>query len=142
MRQEQMLYDGAIRTIVLSEQGSNSRDHSAQAYRDQAAGLVYTWLKLDRLPSIESYIHHRWMDHASEGGLDLGVRRGKHADTAAAREATATVCCELTAHGVTCTPDATSKPAWDVFRVPEISEQANLVDWTRTYIPAHCWEGV
>lgn len=142
MRQTQMLHADKVRTIVLSEQGSNSPDHSEDGYRNQAAGLVYTWLKLERLESIESYVHHRWMDHPKEGGLNLGMRRGAHAAGEAAREATATVCRELTTFGITCSPDATSKPAWEIYRVLETPEQSKAVDWAQTIIPSHYLKGV
>jgi hypothetical protein len=135
MRQPQMLYDGKVRTIVLSEQGSNSPGHDAQSYRDQAAGLVYTWLKLEKLDSIESYIHHRWMDHPKEGGLNLGFRRREQTSTEAAKKATQAICAEFAKFGLDCSPDETSKPAWDIYRVLETPDQPKAVDWARTVIP-------
>lgn len=137
MKQPTMRYAGrTVRTIVLSEQGSNSAKHDPQAYRDQAAGLVYTWLKLEKLESIESYVHHRWMDHPQEGGLNLGVRRDKNVPNGNARQAAETVCREMAAFGIACTQDETSKPAWDVYRILATPEQGNAVKWMSSIIPA------
>lgn len=94
MRRKSMLHDGKVRTIVLSEQGSNSPKHDDQSYRDQAAGLVYTWLKFRDLDAIESYVHHQWMDHPQEGGLNLGLRR----------------------HSKSTDPEESKKPAWEIWR--------------------------
>jgi len=132
MRQPALRYAGKMRTIVLSEQGLNSRDHSEQAYRDQAAGLVYTMLKVQKLDSIESFIHHQWRDHPQEGGLNLGLRRFPEASIAAARAATATVCREFEKFGLKCVPDDTSKPAWEIYRVWETPEQKKAVAWVES----------
>jgi len=116
MRQPCMLYDGQPRTVVLSEQGSNSRDHSEKSYRDQAAGLVYTWLKFENLDIIESYVHHRWMDAGpgQEGGLMLGfwTNRPDHE------------------------PRHEKKPAWEMYRVLGTDEQQNAIDFAESVIPA------
>jgi hypothetical protein len=123
MRRAKMLYQGkALRTIVLSEQGSNSRDHSEKSYRDQAAGLVYTWLKLEKLSSIESYVHHRWMDPkpGGEGGLLLGFwtnlpdRNPRHS----------------------------KKPAWDMYRMLETDEQPKAVEYAKKVIPPKYLEDI
>jgi len=142
MRQERMLYDGKLRTIVLSEQGSNSPDHSAKSYRDQAAGLVYTWLKLEQLDLIESYVHHRWLDHPREGGLNLGLRRRPETSTETARAATAEVCRELAKFGLKSSPDETSKPAWEIYRVLETPQQHKAVEWADTIIPLQYLENL
>lgn len=113
MRREPMLYGGDARTIVLSEQGSNSPGHDEKSYRDQAAGLAYTWLKIQDIESIESYVHHRWIDHPKEGGLNLGLRRRSNSTD----------------------PEESKKPAWDVYRKLGTPEQADVVEWLRTVIP-------
>ena len=136
MKQETMIYDGKVRTIVLSEQGSNSKGHDAKSYRDQAAGLVYTWLKMQSIDSIESYIHHRWMDHPKEGGLNLGFRRRPQTSNKAAQKASAAVFEELATFGVKCTPDQTKKPAWEVFRLLDTKDQAKVEKWAKSVIPA------
>jgi len=114
MRRDEMLYRDSVRTIVLFEQGSNSPRHDEKSYRDQAAGLVYTWLKVEALDSLESYVHHRWMDHPKEGGLNLGLRRRASGPD----------------------PDEGRKPAWEVYRKLTTPEQAEAVRWARTVIPA------
>jgi len=106
MRQEQMLYGGKVRTIVLSEQGSNSPDYSEISFRDQAAGLLYTWLKFDKIDSFEAYIHHRWMDSPHEGGLNLGLWTSRIGQT----------------------PQHTKKPAWDVWRQVGTDEQDKAIE--------------
>lgn len=106
MRQEHMLYGGKVRTIVLAEQGSNSPDYSEKSFRDQAAGLLYTWLKFEKIDSIESYVHHRWMDHPREGGLNLGFWTNRIGQT----------------------PLHTKKPAWDVWRQVGTDEQDKAIE--------------
>jgi len=115
MRQPRMLYAGKPRTVVLSEQGSNSRDHSEKSYRDQAAGLIYTWLKFEKLDIIESYVHHRWMDvtPGGEGGLLLGFWTNLPGET----------------------PRHRKKPAWEIYRQLGTPEQQNAIDYAKEIIP-------
>ncbi|RMD79307.1 MAG: hypothetical protein D6820_08520 [Lentisphaerae bacterium] len=136
LRQPSMLYNGKVRTLVLSEQGLNSPDHSVNSYRDQAAGLAYTWRKVESLDSIESFVHHQWMDSRREGGLCLGLRRRPETSNAAAREATATVCAELAQCGISCTPDETKKPAWEIYRVLDSPQEQKAYCFARTVIPS------
>ncbi|MCF7955843.1 MAG: DUF5722 domain-containing protein [Phycisphaerae bacterium] len=112
MRQESLLYDGKVRTIVLSEQGSNSPDYSEKSFRDQAAGLLYTWLKFEKMDSIESYVHHRWMDYPHEGGLNLGFWTNRIGQT----------------------PQHTKKPAWDVWMQVGTDQQFKAVEKYREVI--------
>jgi hypothetical protein len=63
------------RTVHLSEQGLNSRDYSAKALSEQAAGMAYAWNKIKNLDSIEVFHYHNWMDHRDEGGLRIGLRK-------------------------------------------------------------------
>jgi hypothetical protein len=122
MRQRQMLYAGEPRTIVLSEQGSNSQDHSDQSYRDQAAGLVYTWLKFEKLDTIESYIHHRWMDAGpgQEGGLLLGFWTNLPNQN----------------------PRHRKKPAWDVYRRLGTDQQQEAVEVAKELIHPSYFEAI
>jgi hypothetical protein len=116
LRQPHMAYAGQPRTLVLSEQGANSRDHSEKSYRDQSAGLVYTWLKLENLDTIESFIHHRWMDARpeDEGGLLLGfwTNRADHE------------------------PKHVKKPAWSVYKKLGTDRQHEAVQDAKKIIPA------
>lgn len=65
---------GAVRGVLLSEQGFNTPDDSLESQRLQAAGFVYMWRQLRGLASIETFHCHRWVDHPDEGGLLLGLR--------------------------------------------------------------------
>ena len=75
VRQPRALYHGRPRTIHLTEQGLNSRDYSEKELAAQAAGMAYTWAKLKRLPSIEAFQYHNWVDNRGEGGLRIGLRK-------------------------------------------------------------------
>ncbi|MCA8989626.1 MAG: hypothetical protein KDA78_18405, partial [Planctomycetaceae bacterium] len=75
MKQPQMLTsDGRIRGLLLSEQGFNTPDYSAESQQMQAAGFVYMWRQMRGLSSIEAFHNHRWIDSPHEGGLLLGLR--------------------------------------------------------------------
>lgn len=73
MQQEQMLYNGEMRRIILSEQGFNDRDHSIDSQKNQAAAYAYAYYKTKFLEGIDSFILHRHVDHAHEYGLNLGL---------------------------------------------------------------------
>lgn len=122
MRRPRMLFNGLPRTVVLSEQGSNSRDHSEKSYRDQAAGLVYTWLKFEKLDIIESYVHHRWMDvrPGEEGGLLLGFWTNLPDEE----------------------PRHRKKPAWEIYQMLGTAQQQDAIDYARDVIPARYFEGI
>lgn len=67
-------YLGPNRPILLSEQGFNSPTLSENDQKRQAAGLIYTFRKLPKLPTIEAYHLHRFQDMPDrEGGLRLGI---------------------------------------------------------------------
>jgi hypothetical protein len=74
LKQERFLHQGRVRGILLSEQGFNTPTLSEEDQRRQAAGLVYVFRKLARLPEIEAYHLHRYQDMPeAEGGLRLGL---------------------------------------------------------------------
>ena len=76
VKQPRVLYLGRQqRAIHLSEQGPNSRDYSAQALAEQAAGMAYAWKKIAPLESIRGFQYHNWVDNRAEGGLRIGLRR-------------------------------------------------------------------
>lgn len=74
LSQPEFRVEGALRPIMLSEQGFHTADYSAPRQDEQAAALVYTWHKLRALPAIEAFHYHRWFDNPHEGGLKLGLR--------------------------------------------------------------------
>lgn len=75
--QPKFLYHGKPREIQLTEQGLNSPDYSSKSLTDQAAGMVYSWQKIENLNHIVCYYYHLWADDPSEGGLKLGLRKFK-----------------------------------------------------------------
>ena len=75
MRQDTMRFEGAVRKIHLSENGFNSRSYSESDLANQAAGMALAWYKLQRLPSIQVWHYHNWVDHPDEGGLKIGLRK-------------------------------------------------------------------
>ncbi len=75
LAQPRFLFRGQTpRTILLTEQGYHTKDDSPETQDIQAAAFVYTWHKIRPLPTIESFLNHRWKDHPGEGGLRLGIR--------------------------------------------------------------------
>ncbi len=74
MEQPFMQFKGKTRGILLSEQGFNTPTLSEQDQKRQAAGLIYMFKKLRKLPTIEAYHLHRYRDMPkAEGGLRLGI---------------------------------------------------------------------
>lgn len=67
-----MHWHGKPRRIILSEQGFHS-DGSTEGARKQAAAFAYAWTQANRIPNIDAFIYHRHVDHAHEGGLNLGL---------------------------------------------------------------------
>jgi len=73
MQQENFLFDGDMRRIILSEQGLNDRDNSLESQEVQAAAYAFAYYKTKFLDGIDSFILHRHVDHKLEGGLNLGL---------------------------------------------------------------------
>lgn len=72
LREPQMLADGKPRRVILSEQGFHMPD-SPNGETIQAAAFCYAWRKIENLQGIDAFIYHRHVDHAHEGGLNLGL---------------------------------------------------------------------
>lgn len=72
LAQSDMLWNGSPRRIILSEQGFHS-DGSKEGAMKQAAAFAYAWTQANRIPTIDAFIYHRHVDHAHEGGLNLGL---------------------------------------------------------------------
>jgi hypothetical protein len=73
-RREELLFRGAPRHIILSEQGFHAQP-TAEGERLQAAAYCYAWRKIVDLKGIDAFILHRQVDNAGEGGLNLGLWR-------------------------------------------------------------------
>jgi len=74
MNQPEMLYRGAPRRIILSEQGFHTPD-GEEGELLQAAAYCYAYKKVEGMDGIDAFILHRHVDHPREGGLLLGLRR-------------------------------------------------------------------
>ncbi|MFX3636753.1 MAG: DUF5722 domain-containing protein [Candidatus Pristimantibacillus sp.] len=73
MKQSDYLFDGAMRRIILSEQGFHSLSNSVADQEIQAAAYAYAYYKVKFLDGIDNFILHRHVDHGQEGGLNLGL---------------------------------------------------------------------
>jgi len=74
LAQDRFLLNGKPRAILFSEQGFNSPTLSVEDQRRQAAGLIYAFRKLPKMPTVEAFHLHRYQDMPDrEGGLRLGI---------------------------------------------------------------------
>ncbi|KAA1260611.1 hypothetical protein LF1_31510 [Rubripirellula obstinata] len=62
------------RPILLSEQGFHTDSYDTEAQANQAGSLAYAMRKIAKMPTVESFHYHRWIDHPKEGGLKMGLR--------------------------------------------------------------------
>lgn len=71
-------YASRVRRVILSEQGFHAAGQP-EGELWQAAAYAYAYRKVAHNPGIDSFILHRHVDHAHEGGLNLGLwtRKGK-----------------------------------------------------------------
>ena len=69
------LYKGGIRDIFLTEQGFNAPGNTQAGMTDQAAGMAYTWKKIEGLDAIQAFNYHSWLDSKNERAL-FGLRKG------------------------------------------------------------------
>ena len=72
LEREELVFDGAPRRVILSEQGFHCRD-DASGETDQAAAFALAWRKVRDLDGVDALIYHRHVDHAHEGGLRFGL---------------------------------------------------------------------
>lgn len=73
LRREELLYEGAPRRIILSEQGFNTPD-TTNGELIQAAAYCLAYKKVEALAGVDAFILHRHIDNRHEGGLRLGLR--------------------------------------------------------------------
>lgn len=74
LERPELLYQGKPRRVILSEQGFHTL-LKPDGEQLQAAAYAYAWEKVSHLPTIDTFIYHRHVDHAKEGGLRLGLWR-------------------------------------------------------------------
>lgn len=74
LERPELQYQGRTRRVILSEQGFHTPD-GPDGEAIQAAAYCYAWRKVAALPGIDAFILHRHVDHAHEGGLNLGLWR-------------------------------------------------------------------
>ena len=74
LSQEEFLYKGKPRRIILSEQGFNSRGDEVSE-EQAAAAYCLAYLKITNQPTIDLFTHHAYVDNKYEFGLNLGIRR-------------------------------------------------------------------
>jgi hypothetical protein len=86
LRRPELLYHGQSRRIILSEQGLHT-PNGPEGETLQAAGYAYAWYRANNIPEIDSFILHRHVDHAAEGGLRLGLWRRNEASGSASEPA-------------------------------------------------------
>lgn len=73
LSQERFLMNGHSRRIALTEQGFHC-PKGDEGEVLQAAAYALAWKKVQALPSIESFLYHRHVDHPLEHGLLCGIR--------------------------------------------------------------------
>jgi hypothetical protein len=73
LKRKELLFDGAPRRVILSEQGFHTPDGPA-GEAIQAAAYCAAYRKIADLDGIDAFILHRHVDHPHEGGLLLGLR--------------------------------------------------------------------
>jgi len=112
--------DGKPRRIILSEQGFHSPP-GVEGEKRQAAGFVFAWKKVRSLAQIDAFILHRHVDHAIEGGLNLGLWTNKA--------------------GQICTPDQ-KKAIWPVFQAAGTPAEALAFDPFRAVMGEKVWQSV
>ncbi|OMF30781.1 hypothetical protein BK133_16740 [Paenibacillus sp. FSL H8-0548] len=73
LQQSSITFEGEQRRVILSEQGFHSGQNTLADQNLQAAAYAYAYYKVKSLPGIDAFIMHRHVDHAQEGGLNLGL---------------------------------------------------------------------
>jgi hypothetical protein len=74
LRRSDLRFRGKPRHVILSEQGFHSV-LTPEGEQLQAAAYCYAWRKIVKLDGIDAFILSRHVDHAAEGGLNLGLWR-------------------------------------------------------------------
>jgi len=72
LRRDELLFAGASRRVILSEQGFHRADGDAGETL-QAVAYAAAWHAVELEPSIDAFLLSRHVDHAHEGGLRFGL---------------------------------------------------------------------
>jgi hypothetical protein len=121
MKQPDYLFNGEMRRIILSEQGFHSLDNSLESQKIQAAAYAYAYYIVKFLDGIDSFILHRHVDHALEGGLNLGLWTNLPGQIA--------------------TPDK-QKVIYDVFKYIDTDRSLEVTEFAKEIIGIEAWEEV
>jgi len=118
MAQEHLLYQGEPRRIIFSEQGFNSFDKYSEELG--FAGYCLAFKKIEKQPTIESFIYYGYTDNKHEFGLNLGLRRGSD------------------------DPDVLgeAKPAWYAFRDMGTEREATAIARAISIVGEHMWNQI
>jgi len=120
LAQSHLLWDGYPRRVILSEQGFHS-DGTSEGEELQAAAYAYAWNRIQRMSNVDSFIFHRHVDHAHEGGLNLGLWRRKE--------------------GTVATPSI-RKPIYEVFRLIDTPESEAATRFALPIIGIERWDDI
>jgi hypothetical protein len=120
LSQEELLWEGRPRRIILSEQGFHCSDRP-EAEREQAAAFALAYKVVAQLDGIDAFILHRHVDHSDEGGLRLGLWTNKP--------------------GAISTPDR-KRMMYDVFRAAGTAEEDRQFEFALPILGGKSWEEV
>ena len=120
LQQQHLLYNGEQRRIILSEQGFHS-NNTPEHQVISAAAYAYAYYKVKFLPGIDSFILHRHVDHALEGGLNLGLWTNEP--------------------GEVCSPYEPKK-MYEVFKYIDTEHSLQVTEFAKAVIGIDSWESV
>jgi len=117
LRQDELLWEGRRRRVILSEQGFHCSDRP-DAEREQAAAFALAYKAVSLFDGIDAFILHRHVDHADEGGLRLGLWTNKA--------------------GAICSPDH-KRLLYDVFRAAGTAEEDKQFEFALPILKGKNW---
>jgi hypothetical protein len=120
LAQEEILWQGRPRRVILSEQGFHCSDRR-EAEREQAAAYALAYKVVANAEGIDAFILHRHVDHAHEGGLRLGLWTNKP--------------------GAVCTPDR-KRLMYDAFRAAGTREEDEQFSFALPVLGGETWQEV
>lgn len=120
LRQEELLWEGQPRRVILSEQGFHCSDRP-DAEGEQAAAFALAYKVVAKADGIDAFILHRHVDHANEGGLRLGLWTNQP--------------------GAISTPDR-KRAMYDVFRAAGTAEEDKQFEFALPILGAASWNEI